>query len=324
MTDLSQLIWLTPLLLIGLVLLGSKRVPQGDEWTIERFGKYTRTLTPGYAYLWPMIEKIGAKLDIREKVLEESPSNLLSSDNIALQCSVSCFYQITHAAKAAYELDNVQQALSSVLVGSLRAVLAGHNVLDLMQQQDSIVPDLMTKMDVAVEPWGIKVTRVEIKSLQPPEDLLAAVTEENTAVLRKNALVRKSEAQRESKILEADGTKQAMLIHAQGEHEAAILSAQARERQAEADAKATHMLSQAIDAGNLQAVNFFLAQQYVETLGKIGTASSSKLVLLPWDGQQLIGSISGIGELVKESLSSLQKENSAETQTPVEASVEEL
>ena len=285
---------------IVLVVLGAKRVPQGMEFTVERFGRYTKTLRPGLNLIVPVVDMIGAKVNMMEQVLDVPSQEVITKDNAMVQVDGVVFYQILDAAKASYEVNNLTYAILNLTMTNIRTVMGSMDLDELLSQRDNINARLLTVVDDATTPWGIKVTRIEIKDITPPRDLVDSMARQMKAERDKRATILTSEGQRQSEILEAEGKKQAAILEAEGEKEAAFREAEARERLAEAEAKATMMVSQAIAKGDINAINYFVAQKYTEALQSIASAENQKVILMPLEASSLIGSISGIAEIAKQ------------------------
>jgi regulator of protease activity HflC (stomatin/prohibitin superfamily) len=289
-------------LAIALVVLGAKRVPQGMEYTIERFGRYTKTLRPGLNLIVPVIDQVGAKQNMMEQVMDVPSQDVITRDNAMVTADGVVFFQVLDAAKASYEVSDLYRAILNLTMTNIRTVMGSMDLDELLSNRDSINAQLLTVVDDATTPWGVKVTRIEIKDISPPNDLVDAMARQMKAERLKRAQILEAEGQRQADILKAEGEKQATILQAEGEKEAAFREAEARERLAEAEAKATHMVSQAIAKGDLNAINYFIAQKYTEALQTIGTAENQKLVLMPLEASSLIGSLAGIGEVVREAL----------------------
>lgn len=281
------------IVLAALVLLvifaGVKTVPQGFQYTVERFGRYTRTLSPGLALIVPFIERIGARMNMMEQVLDVPTQEVITKDNAIVAVDGVAFYQVLNAAQAAYQVSGLQNAILNLTMTNIRSVMGSMDLDELLSNRDAINDRLLHIVDNAAEPWGIKMTRVEIKDINPPTNLVESMARQMMA-----------ERNRRAEILEAEGRKQAQILDAEGRREAAFRDAEARERGAEAEAKATQMVSEAIAAGDVQAINYFVAQKYTEAMAKIGSAPNSKVVLMPMEGASLIGSLGGIGAIAKE------------------------
>ncbi len=286
---------------VVLVVMGVKQVPQGYNWTLERFGRYTRTLQPGLELIVPYFDQIGAKLNMMEQVLDVPPQQVISRDNAMVTIDAVCFYQVMDAAKAAYEVSNLEYAIRNLTMTNIRTVIGSMDLDQMLSQRDQINAQLLNTIDQATNPWGIKITRVEIKDITPPHDLIDAMASQMKAERTKRAQILEAEGTRQAAILAAEGKKQAQILEAEGERQAAFLEAEARERAAEAEAKATMMVSQAIAKGDIQAVNYFVAQKYVETLGRVAASNNSKIIMMPLEASSVIGSVAGIADIVKES-----------------------
>ncbi len=291
-------------LAVILVVLGAKRVPQGMEYTIERFGRYTKTLRPGLNLIMPVIDMVGAKLNMMEQVLDVPSQEIITRDNAMVTVDGVVFYQVLDAAKAAYEVSNLTLAILNLTMTNIRTVMGSMDLDELLSKRDSINARLLNVVDDATTPWGVKVTRIEIKDISPPRDLVDAMGRQMKAEREKRATILESEGLRQSDILQAEGQKQAVILAAEAEKEAAFREAEARERLAEAEAKATLMVSQAIAKGNINAINYFVAQKYTEALQNIASANNQKVILMPLEASSLIGSVSGIAEIAKQAFAS--------------------
>ena len=280
-----------------LIVLMVKSVPQGEEWTVERFGRYTRTLRPGLNFLIPFMERVGARLNMMETVLDIDSQEVITRDNAQVTADAIAFYQIVDAASAAYEVRDLHRALNNLTQTNIRTVIGAMDLDDVLSNRDAINGKLLGVIDSASNPWGIKVTRVEIKDLNPPADINEAMARQMKAERLKRAEILQAEGEKQSAILKAEGLKEAQVREAEGRREAAFLDAEARERAAKAEAEATRMVSEAIAAGDVQAINYFIAQKYTEALRDVAAAPNSKTVMIPLEAAGLIGSIAGIAEL---------------------------
>ena len=312
----SDIVVIAFVVLVILVLFaGIKVVPQGNRYTVERFGRYTRTLEPGLSIIVPFIENIGSRLNVMEQVLDVPRQEVITKDNASVSADAVAFYQVLNAAQAAYQVSNLENAILNLTMTNIRSVMGSMDLDELLSNREIINDRLLRVVDEAVGPWGIKVTRVEIKDIQPPKDLVEAMGRQMKAEREKRALVLEAEGFRNAQILRAEGAKQSAILEAEGQREAAYREAEARERLAEAEAKATTMVSQAIAAGDLNAINYFVAQKYTEAMTAIGSAPNSKIVLMPMEASALIGSLGGIGAIAREVFGQGQGETAQPTRT---------
>lgn len=288
------------LLAIVIILRSIRIVPQGYHWTIERLGKYTRTVTPGLNLLVPAIENVGQKFNMMEQVLDIPSQDVISSDNALVNADAICYYQVLDAAKAAYQINNLELATKNLVMTNIRAVVGSMELDEILSNRDRINVELLKKVDQATDPWGTKVTRIEIRDVSPPQDLVNAMAQQMKAEREKRAQILDAEGEREAAIKVAEGQKQAEILKAEGQLQASIREAEARERLAEAEANATAMVSNAITQGDPRAVNYFIAQKYVDALGQLASSNNNKIMMIPLEAAGVIGSIAGIGDLIKE------------------------
>lgn len=285
-------------LAIVIVLMGVKTVEQGYELTVERFGRYTRSLRPGLNLIVPFIDRIGARMNMMEQVMDVPNQDVITRDNAMVSVDGVMFYQVLDAAKATYEVRNLEHAALNLTMTNIRTVMGSMDLDELLSQRDRINAQLLHVVDEATSAWGVKITRIEIRDITPPADLVEAMARQMKAERDKRAAILESEGVRQSDILRAEGEKQAAILEAEGRREAAFRDAEARERQAEAEAKATTMVSRAIAEGDIQAINYFVAQRYIDALAQIASADNSKVVLMPLEAAAVIGAVGGIAELV--------------------------
>lgn len=296
----SYFVFAVLFLAIIFLLKAVKVVPQGHVYTVERFGRYTHSLTPGLGIITPFIDRIGSKVNMMETVIDVPSQEVITRDNAMVTVDGVVFYQVLDAAKSSYEVTNLQLAVLNLVMTNVRTVMGSMDLDELLSQRDSINARLLTVVDEATHPWGLKVTRIEIKDIAPPRDIIDAMARQMKAERDKRASILEAEGMRQAAILAAEGKKQAAILEAEGRREAAYRDAEARERQAEAEAKATQVVSEAIAGGNVQALNYFVATKYVESLKDIAASPNQKLVLMPLEAAGVIGSIGGIGEIARE------------------------
>jgi regulator of protease activity HflC (stomatin/prohibitin superfamily) len=287
---------------VVVVFLGVKVVPQGMEYTVERFGRYTKSLRPGLNLITPLVDTVGSKMNMRETVLDVPSQEVITRDNAMVRADGVVFFQVVDAAKAAYEVNDLYRAILNLTMTNIRTVMGSMDLDELLSNRDQINAKLLGVVDDATTPWGVKVTRIEIKDIAPPTDLVDAMARQMKAEREKRAQILEAEGARQSDILQAEGEKQAQILRAEGEKEAAFREAEARERLAEAEARATQMVSAAIAEGDVNAINYFVAQKYTEALQNIASAPNQKIIMMPLEASSLIGSVAGIGELAKQAL----------------------
>jgi len=314
---MGQLLALVIVALVVVTLLKMVRiVPQGYEWTVETFGKYTRTLSPGLHLLIPVYQSVGRKMNMMEQVLDVPSQDVITKDNAVVRVDGVVFYQVLDAAKAAYEVAQLEQATLALIMTNIRTVLGSLDLDESLSQRDAINAKLLRVVDEATHPWGVKVNRIEIKDIAPPRDLVDAMARQMKAEREKRANILDAEGFRQAAILKAEGEKQSVILAAEGEKEAAFRAAEARERTAEAEAKATTMVSEAIASGNVNALNYFVANNYVDALKAMAASPNQKMLLLPIEATGVIGAMAGIAELAKESLGQQQAAAKAAPQLP--------
>ena len=281
------------------VLKGVRVVPQGYEWTVERFGRYTHTLSPGLAFIIPWVDGIGRKLNMMEQVMDVPSQDVITKDNAVVKCDGVVYFQVLDAAKAAYEVATLEIAILNLVMTNIRTSIGSMDLDESLSKRDEINAKVLVAVDQATHPWGVKVNRIELKDIQPPRDLVEAMARQMKAEREKRANILEAEGFRQAAILKAEGEKQSTILDAEGEREAAFREAEARERLAEAEAKATQMVSDAIAAGDVQAINYFVAQKYVEALKDFAHSPNQKLLMLPMETTGVLGSLAGIAELAK-------------------------
>lgn len=285
-----------------LIRLMVRTVPQGENWTVERFGKYSRTQKPGLRIIIPFIERVGAKINMMETVLNVGSQEVITRDNAMISADAIAFYQVIEAERAAYEVRDLVVALENLTQTNIRSVIGAMDLDESLSNRDSINAKLLNVIDGAVKPWGVKVTRVEIKDLMPPPDISDAMARQMKAERDKRAEILQAEGEKQSAILRAEGEREAQIREAEGRRQAAFLDAEAREREAEAEAKATDEVSRAIAKGDIQAINYFVAQKYTEALSQVASAPNAKTIMMPLEAGSLIGSVAGIAELAGDAL----------------------
>jgi regulator of protease activity HflC (stomatin/prohibitin superfamily) len=302
--------WVALALFIVAVVFIAKTVrvvPQGYEWTKETFGRYTSTMEPGLHVLIPIYHTVGRKMNMMEQVIDVPSQDVITKDNAVVRVDGVVFYQVLDAAKAAYEVANLDQAILNLVMTNIRTVLGSMDLDESLSKRDEINARLLKVVDEATHPWGVKVNRIEIKDIQPPRDLVESMARQMKAEREKRANILEAEGLRQAAILKAEGEKQSVILAAEGRREAAFREAEARERQAQAEAKATELVSQAIRAGDLNAINYFVATKYVEALKALVGAPNQKVLLLPVEATGVLGSLAGIAELARASLQEQQQ-----------------
>jgi regulator of protease activity HflC (stomatin/prohibitin superfamily) len=279
---------------------GVKTVSQGHNWTVERFGRYTRTLPAGLNLIVPFFDRIGRKMNMMEQVIDIPQQDVISKDNATVTVDGIAFFQVMDAAKASYEVANLNQAIIVLTMTNIRSVMGGMDLDQMLSHRDEINERLLRVVDAAVSPWGVKVNRIEIKDIVPPADLVAAMGRQMKAEREKRAVILEAEGQRQSAILKAEGQKQSQILEAEGRREAAFRDAEARERLAQAEAKATEMVSTAVSNGSVTALNYFIADKYLKAFGQFATSPNQKMLILPMETSGILGSLAGIAEIAKE------------------------
>jgi regulator of protease activity HflC (stomatin/prohibitin superfamily) len=287
-------------LAILVLFAGVKTVPQGYNFTVERFGRYIRTLKPGLNLIIPFIDAVGKRINMMEQVLDVPHQEVITRDNATVTANGVTFYQILDAAAAAYEVSNLDIAILNLTMTNIRSVMGSMDLDELLSNRDEINSRVLKVVDAAVAPWGLKITRIEIKDIDPPKDLVDSMGRQMKAEREKRALILEAEGKRQAAILQAEGAKQSQVLEAEGRREAAFRDAEARERAAEAEAKATQVVSQAIAAGDVQAINYFVANNYIKALESLARSPNQKVLMLPVEASSVIGAIGGIAEIARE------------------------
>ncbi len=290
-------------LAVALVFMGIQTVKQGFEYTVERFGRYTRVLSPGLHFIVPLVDRIGMKQNMMEQVADVPSQEIITRDNAMVTVDGVLFFQILDSVKASYEVRSLLISILNLTMTNTRTVMGSMDLDELLSQRDKINTELLRVVDEATSPWGVKITRIEIKDITPPTQLVEAMARQMKAEREKRATILEAEGVRQSEILRAEGQKQAQILDAEGRREAAFRDAEARERAAEAEARATEMVSKAIGEGNIQAINYFVAQKYIDALGAIGSARNQKVILMPLEASSVIGSLAGLTEIAKQAFS---------------------
>jgi regulator of protease activity HflC (stomatin/prohibitin superfamily) len=299
MSGLLIFLIVVAIIVLAIVARGVRTVPQGYQWTVERFGRYRVTLAPGLRLINPFIDGIGHKINVQETVLEIPPQNVITKDNASVVVDGIVFFQVVDASRAAYEVRDLESAVTNITMTNIRTAIGALDLDETLSKRDEINERLLRVLDAATEPWGTKITRVELKDVRPPEDVQQSMAKQLTADRERRAAVMRADGIKQAAILEAEGAKQAQILAAEGRLEAAQRDAEARERLAEAEAMATAAVSKAVAEGNVQALNYFIAQKYVEAMSHIGSSPNARLVLMPMETGGLVGTIAGIAELAK-------------------------
>jgi len=291
------------LVIVALAVLtlfaGVKTVPQGYNWTVERFGKYTTTLRPGLNIIVPFFDRVGHKMNMMEQAIDIPQQDVITKDNATVTVDGLAFYQVIDAAKASYEITNLDQAIVKLTMTNIRSVMGGMDLDQMLSHRDDINEKLLRVVDAAVSPWGVKVNRIEIKDIVPPANLVQSMGRQMQAEREKRAVILEAEGQRQSAILKAEGAKQSQILEAEGRREAAFRDAEARERLAQAEAKATEVVSAAVASGDVASLNYFVAQKYIEAFGKLATSPNQKVLIVPMEATAVLGSLAGIGEIAR-------------------------
>jgi regulator of protease activity HflC (stomatin/prohibitin superfamily) len=290
-------------LFVAVVAAGVKIVPQGYNYTVERFGRYTRSLRPGLTIIIPFIDRIGRKINMMEQVVDVPSQEVITRDNAMVRVDGVAFFQVLDAAQASYEVTNLNIAILQLTMTNIRTVMGSMDLDKLLSERDEINHRLLKVVDDATHNWGVKVTRIEIKDIEPPRDLVDSMARQMKAERDKRAAILVAEGERQAAILTAEGAKQAQILAAEGRREAAYRDAEAREREAEAEAKATQVVSDAISKGNVQAINYFVANNYIGALKALAEAKNQKVLILPLEASSVIGAIAGVGEIAREAFS---------------------
>ncbi len=297
-------------LAIIIVMMGAKKVSQGSEYTVERLGKYTKTLKPGFHVIIPFLDSIGAKINMKEQVLDVPSQEVITRDNAMVTADGVVFFQVLDAAKSSYRVTDLYRAILNLTMTNIRSVMGSMDLDELLSKRDVINSRLLAVVDEAANNWGVKITRIEIKDINPPHDLVESMGRQMKAEREKRANILDAEGYRAAAILKAEGIKESQILAAEGEKEASFREAEARERLAEAEARATAMVSKAIAQGDVQAINYFVAQKYTEALTEIAKAPNQKVIMMPLEASSLIGSIAGIADIAKGVLGEKDKEKS--------------
>ena len=320
---LTTLMTVIAVLALLFVMTGVKIVHQGHRYTVEHFGRFVRVAEPGFNFLLPFFYRVGRKINVMEQVVDIPGQEIITKDNAMVAVDGVVFFQVLDAAKAAYEVSDLYSAIMALSTTNLRTVMGSMDLDETLSKRDEINARLLAVVDHATEAWGVKITRVELKDIRPPQDIVNAMTRQMKAEREKRAAILESEGMRQSEILRAEGEKQAKILQAEGLKEAAFREAEARERSAQAEAAATKSVSDAIEGGSSQAINYFIAQKYVEALSKFATSPNAKTILFPVEATQLMGTLGGIGELAREAFGDDRKPAAATPRVKAAPSVPE-
>jgi regulator of protease activity HflC (stomatin/prohibitin superfamily) len=312
--DIFALVFLA--LVVLTLFAGVKTVGQGYNWTVERFGRYTRTLTPGLNLIVPYFDRVGRKMNMMEQVIDIPQQEVISKDNATVSVDGVAFFQVFDAAKASYEVSTLDQAIITLTMTNIRSVMGSMDLDQVLSHRDEINERLLRVVDAAVSPWGVKVNRIEIKDIVPPADLVEAMGRQMKAERVKRAEILQAEGHRQSAILKAEGEKQSQILEAEGRREAAFRDAEARERLAQAEAMATEVVSQAVARGDIAALNYFIAEKYLAAFGQLASSPNQKMLILPIEATSVLGSLAGIGEIVKETFGGDRGDNPSTPRRP--------
>ncbi|MGV8961665.1 MAG: SPFH domain-containing protein [Stenotrophomonas sp.] len=297
----------------GVIMLfkAVRMVPQGYEWTVEAFGRYTHTMSPGLHFLVPVYQGVGRKINMMEQVMDVPSQDVITKDNAVVKVDGVVYFQVLNAAKAAYEVAQLEIAILNLVMTNIRTAIGSMDLDESLSKRDEINTKVLVAVDQATHPWGLKVNRIELKDIAPPRDLIDSMARQMKAEREKRANILEAEGFRQAEILKAEGEKQSTILEAEGRKEAAFREAEARERLAAAEAKATQMVSEAIAQGDVQAINYFIAQKYVEAFKELATSPNQKLILMPMEASGIIGSIAGVAELTRDAFAKQEEKKAA-------------